>query len=87
MAGGRWRGRAQRDNRPLFPQFASRLDIASPQTEQIRDGNDGQLAVSAGSRAGCSSELNILVLVAGSAASSLLLECLMKVALCVWKSF
>lgn len=51
-------------------------------------GNDGQLAVCAGSRAaGCSSELNILVLVAGSAASSLLLECLMKVALCVWKSF
>lgn len=80
MAGGRWRGRTQRDNRPLFPQFVSRLDIASPRTGQIRDGGDGQLAVSPGSYlqvAGCSSELNILVLVAGCAAS-LFLECLMK---------
>ncbi|KAM0452102.1 hypothetical protein ACHAPV_009619 [Trichoderma viride] len=38
MVGGRWRGRAQRESRPLFPQFVSRLDMLQHRHEQDKYG-------------------------------------------------
>ena len=36
--GGRWRGRVQRESRPLLPQFVSRLDMLQHRHEQDKYG-------------------------------------------------